>query len=395
MSELVQDRQRAGAAGGPAVVFAGGGSGGHLIPGVGLAHEIQRQRSDARFLFLRGPRQIEGLVLESAPGETRRLKGMNAPCGWRGRMIFAAALPALLARSMRILRRFDADTVVGLGGYGAVPAVLAGRALGLNVVLLEQNARPGLATRLLGPLAHAVCCAFPETAAQFLNGRATGNPVRPPPAAGNREAACRRFALSPERCTLLVVGGSQGARGLNRLVCAGLAALASEGDALQVLHLAGQADRAWVERAYAARGMVARVEAFVPDMALAYRVADAVVSRAGGTTLAELAIAGLPAVLVPYPHHRDRHQYENARVFVDAGAAFLLPEESADVAAFARTAGRLVGDRALRAAMARAAGGLARPDAARRIVDVMANGRGGARAEAPGAPADEAGVARW
>jgi UDP-N-acetylglucosamine--N-acetylmuramyl-(pentapeptide) pyrophosphoryl-undecaprenol N-acetylglucosamine transferase len=392
---ITRDRRRPAIAADPVVVFAGGGSGGHLVPGMRLAEEIRRRRGEARFLFLRGPRQIEGLVLEGAPGETRRLKGLSAPRGWRGRVAFAVTLPALLARSMRILRQFDADTVVGLGGYGAVPAVLAGRALGLKVVLLEQNARPGLATRLLGPLAHAVCCAFPQTAGQFLNGRVTGNPVSRPPSDVDRDAAFRRFDLSPDRSTLLVVGGSQGARGLNRLVCDNLDSLTAVRESLQVLHLAGQADRTWVERAYSARGMRARVEAFVPDMPLAYRVADAVVSRAGGTTLAELAVAGLPAVLVPYPHHRDRHQYANARLFEEAGAAFVLPEESAQPAAFGRTVGRLVRDAALRSAMGSAAAGLGRPDAARRIVEVMANGREGGRPETPGSPGEEREVGRW
>lgn len=355
----------------PHVVFAGGGSGGHLVPGVHLANEIRCRRGGGRFLFLRGRRRVESLVLEHAPGVTRELTGLRTPRGVTGRLEFAVRLPALLARSIEILRRFRADTVIGLGGYGAVPPVLAGRTLGLRVLLLEQNVRPGLATQLLGPFAESVCCAFDETVGEFSNGLLTGNPV--PPRDGRLEpaAAFERFGFSPDRRTLLVVGGSQGAHGLNRLVVEQLGVLTPLGGTLQILHITGENDREWVERAYRRFRLSARVHAFVPDMQSAYRVADVVITRAGGTTLAELALAGLPAVLVPFPHHRDRHQYANARVFAAAGAGFVLEEGATDAAAFSGSAGALLRDPDLRQRMGRAASRLARPDAARRITDLL------------------------
>jgi len=338
---------------------------------VHLAHEIRRRFGEGRFLFLRGRRRVESLVLERAPGVTRELSGLRTPRGVVGRLDFAVRLPSLLVRSIEILRRFRADTVIGLGGYGAVPAVLAGRTLGLKVILLEQNVRPGLATQLLGPFAESVCCAFDQTVAEFPNGRLTGNPVcgrngRPDPG-----AALERFGFKPDRRTLLVVGGSQGAHGLNRLVTDHLGVLTPLGRTLQILHIAGETDRKWVERAYQRFGLTARVHAFLPDMPCAYRVADVVITRAGGTTLAELALAGLPAVLVPFPHHRDRHQYANARVLTSAGAGFLLEEGSTDAAAFAGSVGALLRDPGLRERMARAAHRLARPDAARRITELL------------------------
>lgn len=360
---------------GARVVFAGGGSGGHLVPGVCVAEEIRNRDDRGCVLFLRGRRQVEGLVLARAPGEVRRLQGLRTPRGAAGRMMFGLRFPLLLARTIHVLRRFRADTVVGLGGYGAVPAVVAARCLGLKVVLLEQNLRPGLATRILGPLADAVCCAFKGTADGLANGLPTGNPVRPPARELDRGAACRRFGLDPERLTLLVAGGSQGARGLNRLVVRGLPALSSFVDRIQVLHLAGAADRESAAAAYRRFGFEARVESFVPDMETAYRVADVALSRAGGTTLAELAACGLPAVLVPYPHHRDRHQHANALAFAAAGAAFVLEEESAGVAELGQTVGQLLQDEPRRARMAAAAARLARPDAVDRVVEAITTGR--------------------
>ncbi len=357
----------------PRVVFAGGGTGGHLTPGVQVARALaERAGDDGRFLFLRGKRRVEALVLSDAPGETRPLPGLRAPVGIGGRLAFVAKLPAMFARSIWILQRFKADTVIGLGGYGAVPAVLAGRALGCRVVLLEQNVKPGLANRLLGPLAHHVCCAHEATAAAFRAGVRTGNPVRAIERTdAGREAACRRFGFDPDRITLLVVGGSQGAQGLNTLVCDNLGALTPLADRLQVLHIAGERDRERVAEGYRRFGLCARVEAFVTDMELAYRVADAALCRAGGTTIAELAVAGLPAVLVPYPHHRDRHQYENARAFADAGAGFVLDECDADAVRFRATIGRLLEDPSLRTQASVRARAIGCPSAAADVASVV------------------------
>jgi len=354
------------------VVFAGGGSGGHLVPGVRVAEELQRiAGGEGRYLFIRGHRRIECLVLDQAPGETWLLKGLIAPRGLAGKALFVIKMPALFARSLRILRRFGADSVIGLGGYGAVPTVLAARALGLRVLLLEQNAHPGLANRLLGPFAHAVCCSHARTAREFLNGRLTGNPVFQDLENLDRDAALRRFGFSADRLTLLVVGGSQGAHGLNTLVLRHLSVLSPLAESLQILHITGEADREWAEAEYRRFGLTARVESFLADMEQAYRVTDVILSRAGGTTLAELASAGLPSVLVPFPHHRDRHQYSNARIFVQEGAGFLLPEEKGDAASFGATVGVMLKDSNLRAKMSRAASRLAKPLAARHVAELL------------------------
>ena len=353
-----------GLASGPRVVFAGGGSGGHLVPGIHVARAIQHGHPDAEFLFLRGSKRVESLVLDRAPGATRRLTGLKTPRGLAGKALFSARLPELVGRSIQVLRQFRASAVIGLGGYGAVPVVLAGRALGLRLVLLEQNVKPGLANRMLAPMAHAVCCAFSTTTNEFPNGLATGNPVGMDFGSMNRREAARRFGFDADRLTLMVVGGSQGAQGLNRLVCRNLGALTPLADQLQILHVSGETDRAEVAAGYRRFGLKARVESFVPDMSVAYRAVDVVMSRAGGTTMAELALAGLPVVFVPYPHHRDRHQYANARVFVEAGAGFVLAEDEVSASSFGRTVGALLRDPDLRMAMSRAANRLARPRAA-------------------------------
>lgn len=352
-------------------LFAGAGSGGHWVPGGTVAAALVRAGGGS--IFLAGPRPTEKLCLARAPGRVVPFRGLPARGGGRHRLLFLGRLPALTWRCMAQLRRTGALGVVGLGGYGAVPAGLAARALGRPLVLLEQNVLPGRATRLLAPLAWAVCCAFRETAARLPRGCWTGNPV-PPPETIPRALAARRFGLAPDRLTVLVVGGSQGAVGLNRAVLAAAPALVRRRREVQILHAAGPAARE-VAAGYARLGLRARVLPFVEDMPRAYALADLVVSRAGGTTLAELAAWGLGAVLVPCPHHADGHQRANARAFARAGAA-LVVEEAEGGGRLGRLLAALVDVPERRERLGRAARRLARPGATAAVVAVLAAAAG-------------------
>ena len=277
-----------------------------------------------------------------------------------------------------MLRDLRPHVVVGLGGYGSVAPVVAARLSGIPAVLLEQNAVPGVATKLLARFGAVTAAAF-EGTERHVRGAVvlTGNPLRR--GTMTPRAAHADFGLAPGLPVLGVLGGSLGAHGVNRRVADAVPALvaATGGLALrfahfQVLHATGSdEDAALLREAYAAAGVRACVRPFFEDMGAVYGTCDAVLCRAGGTTVAELAVVGLPAVFVPYPHHRDPHQRENARALVERGAAALLREEDATPESITAEVAPLLVDLALRARRARETRRLGRPDAADRVVDLL------------------------
>ena len=364
-------------------MIAGGGTGGHLFPGIAVAEALRRRDPAAAVLFVGSARGIEarvvpptGFALATLPIAPLRGRGS------RDQLSALAGLARSVHRARALVGEFAPDTIIGLGGYASAPAVVAGRRAGTPIVLLEQNARPGLTTRLLARLADRVCVTFPESVAQFAPGKAvvTGNPVR------SWATAMASAETTPARArtgfTLLVFGGSAGARTLNE-AGPGLRAALADLPGLRVIHQTGAAAEAAVRAAYTAAGLDADVRAFIGDMGAAYADADLVICRAGATTIAELAALGKPAILVPYPYAADNHQRANAESLVRAGAARMVLDAEA-------TAERLAAEvRALhapvvRAEMAARVRALARPDAAERVlatVDELVRlraGRGGA-----------------
>ncbi len=339
----------------PVVVFAGGGTGGHLYPGLAVARALHGH--DAVFL------------IPPERGDAERVNGefpvavLRAPRPDRSRLLYPVRLAAAVARARGILTGIRASAVVGLGGYASVAASLAGRSLGLPLYLVQCDAVVGRATRLLARFAQGVGLGS-ERAREGLPPRVacrvTGTPLRGElHAKGDR----RDFGLSPSLPTLLVTGGSQGAEGLNTRVIEGLAG--SAGRDFQVLHCAGARDAARVRDAYEGIAVKARVVDFLPEIGRAYAVSDLVIARAGASTVAECAALGLPAVFVPYPFHRDRQQTWNALDAVRAGAARIVEEKDLDPAAFRAIVDGILLDGAERRAMSLKAATVARPDAAR------------------------------
>jgi UDP-N-acetylglucosamine--N-acetylmuramyl-(pentapeptide) pyrophosphoryl-undecaprenol N-acetylglucosamine transferase len=286
--------------------------------------------------------------------------------GWRTRL----AAPFMLARAvlaaLRVVRRVRPCSVLSMGGYVAGPGGLAAWLLRRPLLVHEQNRVPGVTNRVLARLARRVLVGFadafpPQTAAEWV-----GNPVRagitslPPPV--------ERLAGRDGPARVLVLGGSQGARALNRVIPAALARMPAA-QRPEVLHQCGARDLDAARAAYADAGVEARVEPFIEDMAAAYGWADLAVCRAGALTLAELAAAGLGAVLVPYPHAVDDHQTRNAQALCEAGAADMIQERDLHVDTFSERLQALCGDRGRLHAMAAAARTLARADAAERIAD--------------------------
>lgn len=345
------------------VIVAGGGTGGHLFPGLAVADALARRRP-CHTVFVGSSRGIEtrvvpqrGYPLRTLP--VRALRGQGALDTARA----ALRVPVSVAAAWRMLGEIRPDVLVGVGGYASAPAVVAAWMRGVATVLLEQNAHPGLTNRVLARFADRVCVSFPESAAYFPRGRTveTGNPVRPSSAVG---------AGPHEGFSILVFGGSAGARRLNEVGVEAVAALARRGGALRVVHQTGAAEKDVVERRYREHGVAADVRAFIDDMASAYAAADLVVCRAGATTLAELTALGKPAVLVPYPFAADDHQRKNAESLVSRGAALLILDRDLTADGLAAVIGSLRDDPDRLVAMARAAKALGRPDAAERVVDV-------------------------
>ena len=342
------------------MVVAGGGTGGHLFPGLAVA-ECVAGTDPRSVLFVGSVYGIEARVVPQTRFDFRAvpIRGLRGR-GWRGALQLGAQLPGAIVRAWRILGEFGAEVVVGVGGYASFPVVVAAWLRRIPTVLLEQNARPGMANRALARLARRVCTTFPEANAYFPAAKVvlTGNPVRPFPA----PAAAPRSGF-----TLLVFGGSQGAHRLNEAMADATAALREALPALRIIHQTGAADRAALQARYASSAVAADVCEFIDDMGAAYHAADLVVCRSGATTVAELTTLGKPSILVPYPFAADDHQRANAGVLAARGAGILILDRELTGSGLAQTIIALARDRARLAAMAEAARQLGVPDAAARV----------------------------
>ncbi|MHC4598186.1 MAG: UDP-N-acetylglucosamine--N-acetylmuramyl-(pentapeptide) pyrophosphoryl-undecaprenol N-acetylglucosamine transferase [Planctomycetota bacterium] len=304
------------------LAFAGGGTGGHLLPGISVAQAARSLAPGSRSLFLGTGRPAETSLFCRYPFPHRAI-GVGVPRRTpKGALRFGRELVAALKRADRILSRFRPHAVVGLGGYASVPGVLGAKRMGIPVYLMEQNARIGLATTLLAPLARAVFCGFPSASkALGTRGLPSGNPLR----SDLREHIPSSVRPgSRETRTLLVMGGSQGARGINALMKAA-AGILSRIRGIEVIHLAGK-DAGDVSDAYTRAGLAgARVAAFDPDVGRLLRSADLVISRAGAMAVSEIAAFARPALFIPYPH-AGGHQEDNARPLVKCGGAVVRRE---------------------------------------------------------------------
>ena len=348
-----------------AVVIAGGGTGGHLYPGIAVARELIRQVPDAVVTFAGTARGIEARVIPREGFQldlirSTGLKGTSPVALMRG----LALLPLGGVDAWRILSRRRPHLVMGVGGYSSGPVVLAAATRRIPTMLLEQNAVPGMTNRLLARVVSAAAVTFEPTLAFFgRRGFVSGNPVR----AEFLDAHVAEAADAvPPR--VLIFGGSQGAHAINMAMVEAAPRLAAYGGGLAVTHQTGERDLARVRDGYRLAGLDARVEPFLYEMDREMKAADLLVCRAGATTIAEFTAAGKAAVLVPLPTAADDHQRKNAEVLAAAGAAELLEQKDLTGAVLAERIIALAADRERRGAMARAARSFARPDAARAIV---------------------------
>lgn len=360
------------------VLISGGGTGGHIYPGIAIAEALRRRRPDVTILFVGGDRfEARAVPDEGWPFVTvtaARMPGrLGAPAIWSVALMGAGVVHALW-----LVGRWRPDVVVATGGYVCVPVGLAAAMLGKPLVLQEQNSIPGQATRLLSRWARCVSVPNSEAAARLPRRptEVTGVPVRRRALEGDRQRGQARWGLAPDRLTLLVIGGSQGALNLNRGICR-MADLMMYERRLQILHHTGAEHLQWVRQAIGHREHVGPpairqiAVPFLDPIGDAYACADLVVCRAGASTLAEVTAWGLPAVLVPYPHAADDHQEENAAVLERAGAAARVADSALDGTALVEIVRALVDDPARREKMARASKSRGRPDAADAFAEIV------------------------
>lgn len=362
-------------------VIAGGGTAGHVLPGISIGREILRRGAPRQAVhFVGSARGVEtrlvleaGFTLTALPG--RGLQRSLAPAGVAANLIAAAELARAFVQALSVLRRRKPAVVVGLGGYASAACGAAAALLRVPLVITEQNAVPGLANRLLSRLAAGAATAFEST---DLRGAAwTGNPVRSEVVAVDRsmDGPAARTALGVEngRRMVAVFGGSLGARTINDAVAGALGIWRDRRD-LHVRHIAGHRHYEGLSRrvfADSERALSYDLVAYEDDMAAVYAAADLVVGRAGATTVAELAAAGVPAVLVPLPDAPGDHQTANARRLEAAGGAVRVSDGDLDPARLVTEVDALLEDSDRLDSMAVAARSLARPDAARAVVDLL------------------------
>lgn len=368
------------------VMIAGGGSGGHLYPGLALRealHERYGSRADVRFLATDRPldRRIlerEAVEWDAVPGLHRSEAAepgsrVGRTMRWPRSSAWIGRAPRSLAVAFRYVREFRPQVMIGLGGFASIPGALVGRALGVPLYLVEPNVVPGRANRWLATRAREVWTQFEETAGLLpLRSRAcpVGHPIRECLRPVERCESREWYGLDRDATVVFAFGGSQGARAINEALAGGASAWARSVPNVEVLHVAGERDVAQVRQAYVTAGVPARVIPYTDCVERAYSAADLVVARAGAGTIAELARFGLPSVLVPLGGG-DGHQGRNALEMERRGAARVASQS--DPGAVVRAVGDLLRDENERESLARAASLAGRPraaaDAVRRLED--------------------------
>jgi UDP-N-acetylglucosamine--N-acetylmuramyl-(pentapeptide) pyrophosphoryl-undecaprenol N-acetylglucosamine transferase len=352
------------------IIFAGGGTGGHLFPGIAIAREFENRCPGTRVLFVSSGRPIEEKVLAKTGFETAmiRVEGIKGKSFW-SKLKSALILPRGGFGAIALLFRFKPDMVMGLGGYSAGPLIMAAWALRIPRAICEQNQLPGVTNRILSHFSNRIYVSYKDTG---LNApeekiRIFGNPVRREIIKKLQEER-QEARMRKQKFTVLILGGSQGAHGLNMAVVDALGHLAHPNQ-FRFVHQSGAADAPVVARTYDDRQIAHTTAAFFDDMASLYRDADLVICRSGATTIAEVTIAGCSVIFVPFPHAADNHQVFNAKPLVDEGAAEMILESDLSGRLLAERIEFYAGHPEVLARMKAKIKAFGNPDAAARIVE--------------------------
>ena len=355
------------------LLVAAGGTGGHLFPALALARLLRERAMDGtrsakagEIVFLGTGRAIETKLIPAAgfsliQTPAAGLKGMGGLKLLRNLEV----LPRSAWKAAGVLQNVRPDVVVGMGGYAAGPVMLEAALRNIPTLLIEPNALPGFTNRVLGPVVSVAALGFEETARFYgTKARVTGQPVRP------------EFFSVPARMhtppwTILVMGGSQGAKAINSAVTGSLPLMKARAQEMRIIHQTGEADYNAVQAAYDDQGVASEIHAFIDNMPEALTRADLVISRSGAMTLAELSAAGRAAILVPFPGAADQHQLANARTLEGAGAARVILQQDLTPELLLKQTFELLADAGGLARMEQAARTFARPDATGRIADLI------------------------
>lgn len=352
------------------IVIAGGGTGGHVIPALAIAQQLRKQ-FDAEVLFIGTARGIETRLVPQAGFALELIQVgalKNVSLMTRAKTMFD--LPRAIAASSRMLSEFDPEVVIGVGGYASGPAMVAAIRRRLPTLAFEPNVVPGFANRMIARWVSAAAVHFEETCRYFPNCRVTGVPVREAFFSIPPKSISSGVAGTP---TLLVFGGSQGARAINQAMTTieSLAGLGERIPGIHIIHQTGQRDYEHVLAAYQQSGISGEVHKFIDDMPGTFGRADLLVCRSGASTVGEITAAGKPAIFVPFPAAADDHQNVNARALERAGAAVVVEESNLGAAYLVDTIAALIGDARRLQGMSAAAKSLAHPKAVEEIAEMV------------------------
>ena len=375
----------------PTIAIACGGTGGHLFPGLAVAEQLVKRGCAVTLLV--SPKEVDQRAVKTA----RDVEIVTLPAvGLQNRNYFSFSRSFLRSwlAARKMFRQRPPAAALAMGGFTSAPPIFAARQFGAKTFLHESNTIPGRANRWLSRFVDQCFVGFPQTAARLRNRHVTvtGTPVRPQFQPRDPNACRAALGLAPDRPTILVMGGSQGASGLNDLIISALPMLAARAPQPQFLHLSGPGDVEKVRHAYADKNLRAVVHAFFGEMELALGAATVAVSRSGASSLAEIAAMRVPSLLVPFPAATDNHQFFNARAFEETGAARLLDQKAAAPQSVAQLISELAGNSADREKMQESLARWHAPRAAEQIAETMlkliARETEGAGAKSGGARSD-------
>jgi UDP-N-acetylglucosamine--N-acetylmuramyl-(pentapeptide) pyrophosphoryl-undecaprenol N-acetylglucosamine transferase len=364
------------------VLIVGGGTGGHITPALAIGEALKRRNPDTEILFVGSDRGMEEETITPAGFKLEVIAVKGFPRGFNPVRLIQATVGMLRATRQirRLMGTFKPTVVVGTGGYVTVPGALAARLGGVPLVLQEQNSVPGRANRLLSLIAAEVHIHFTEARRHFRQRgklRLSGNPVRVQLPEGRGVKTLQKYRLFPERKTVLILGGSQGAHSINEAFRAMLPSFRND-RSVQFVIQTGKNDYKDVLDSVRDSGVRVVVKSFLHEIEELYGITQLVVARAGAMTISEIAACGLPSILVPYPHAADDHQTVNARALSDKGAAVLIPDRELSGERLAGEIKKLLADSARLREMGRLSFALSRPDAAKRVAESVERLGGGA-----------------
>lgn len=355
------------------VIIAGGGTGGHLFPGIALAESLIEKYPEAQIIFVGTPKGLEAKVI---PKTGYQLNFISVR-GFVGKSLNekVKSLMSLLKsmfESKNIVDSFSPDIVFGVGGYASFPIVLTASLKKIPTIILEQNTVPGLANKLLSKIVSAVAITYPETMEYFQREKTylTGTPIRMRILEGDKQKAKKLFNIEEGRITILILGGSLGARKINKAMTEGLSYLLPFKNKIQIIHQTGESDYNWVSNEYKNLTFRATVLPFIYDMVEAYSVADLVISRAGASTVAELTAIGKASILIPYPYAAYNHQEMNARRLLSRGACELILDRELNGEVLAKKINKILTNPEIMKEMEMASRAFGKPHAGEKIIEI-------------------------